>query len=377
MADLTSPTFSPQTSTMFGEGFDISSVLKDRNRQIQSSIAGFTNQTINPIKSTVSDLKSGIALIKDTDKQILNKLNTYKSATIDTINDYLGSLTGGKISIADFGRVVSIKDGFKIDSDELVRMAGQTLGFNISSISSMKGELTNQFLDELNDMTLGLSNGLFQVNGDKVTIAGDWDKSIGDSVFDFLSSGSSDFKTVRNFSAANAVLNTMVMQNAYIGFVEGYGGFASMYLYESDYFAALIATIPTLLARGDVDSLDEILKILDDTSRYTVKTKYSNFVELVLANFTLPETALPENYEGYKNKLLSIIVKIDGPKWMYKTTFLGDLLNMGLVSNISDSSKLVLQRDPALIPLLCCSGMIDQESSLDLFKRDFPNAVTF
>ena len=366
---------SPQVASNF-EGFDISKVAAQNEKSIASSISGFTNQAVNPIKSTVSDLKSGIALIKDTDKQIMNKLYTYKSSTIDSINDFLGSLTGGKIGLADFGRVISYKDGFKVDSDELMRMAGRTLGFNIGSIATIKDELANSFLDELNSMTLGLSNGLFQTDGSKITIAGDWDKNIGQSVFDFLSSGGEEFVTVRNFAASNAVVNTMVKQNAAIGFVQGYAGFASMYLYQSDYYGALIATIPTLLSRGDVNSLDEILKILDDASRYTIKNQFPNFAETVLANFNFPEGTLPEDYAGYKDKLIAVIKKIEGVKWMYKTTFMGDILNIGLVTTISDDSKTLLMRVPEYVPFLCTSGLMNQEAASGVFKRMFPDAVT-
>ena len=366
---------SPQVASNF-EGFDISKVAAQNEKSIASSISGFTNQAVNPIKSTVSDLKSGIALIKDTDKQIMNKLYTYKSSTIDSINDFLGSLTGGKIGLADFGRVISYKDGFKVDSDELMRMAGRTLGFNIGSIATIKDELANSFLDELNSMTLGLSNGLFQTDGSKITIAGDWDKDIGQSVFDFLSSGGEEFVTVRNFAASNAVVNTMVKQNAAIGFVQGYAGFASMYLYQSDYYGALIATIPTLLSRGDINSLDEILKILDDASRYTIKNQFPNFAETVLANFNFPEGTLPEDYAGYKDKLIAVIKKIEGEKWLYKTTFMGDILNIGLVTTISDDSKTLLMRVPEYVPFLCASGLMSQESAAGVFKRMFPDAVT-
>lgn len=368
--------FSPQTASSF-EGFDISKIAVQQKKSISNSVSGFTNQVVNPIKSTISDLQSGIALIKDTDKQIMNKLYTYKSTTIDMINDYMGSLTGGKISIADFGRVISYKDGFKVDSDELMRMASKTLGFNIGNISGLKDQLADEFLNELNSMTLGLSDGLFQQNGDRVTISGDWDKNIGESVFNFLSSGDDEFKTVRNFSASNAILNTMVKQNAAIGFVEGYRGFGGMYLYQSDYFDALISTIPTLLSRGDVNSLDEILKILDDTGRYAVTAKYPEFVETVLSNFQLPANTLPENYEQYKIKLVNVITKIAGENWMMKPTFMGDVINVGLVSKISDDSKTILQRVPEYIPFLCVSGMISKDTAGNVFKTNFPDAVTF
>lgn len=375
MAGTNSSTQFGVTASSVFDGYDISGILKERTKVISESVSGFTNQTVNPIKSTIADLKSGIALIKDTDQKLMNQLFSYKSSVIETINDYMGSLTGGKISLADFGSVISYRDGFKVDSDALVRMAGKTLGFNIGSISSIGNDLSREFLNELNSMTLGLSNGLFQVDGGRVTIAGDWDRNIGNSVFDFLSSGSSSFRTVNNFAASNAILNTMVRQNATIGFVEGYGAFKDMYLYESDYHDALVSNIPLLLQRGDVNSLKEILNIISETSLYTVKSRYDNFSELVLSNFNLPEGTLPENYDDYKNTLLEIIKKVNGENWNKSYTFMGWVLNMAMVTNISEDSKTVLMREDSLVPFLCTANMFNKESALDTFKADFPDTV--
>ena len=357
------------------EGFDISGILSEKTKAIGQAVSGFTNQTVNPIKSTISDLKSGIALIKDTDKKLMNQLYTYKSSVIDTINDYMGNLTGGKISLADFGSVISYKDGFKVDTDRLVRMAGSAMGFNIGSVATIGQDLAGQFLQELNSMTLGLSDGLFQQDGSKIHIAGDWDSSIGNAVFDFLGNGSSTFRTVHNFAASNAVLNVMLKQNAQIGFVEGFGAFGDMYLYESDYHAALVNNIPLLLQRGDVNSLKEVLNIISEASLYTVKSRYTNFVELVLQNFKLPENTLPEEYDGYKDTIIEIIKKVNGETWNETYTFMGWVLNLALVTNISEDSKTVLSRDDSMIPFLCTANMFRQGSALDTFKADFRNVV--
>lgn len=357
------------------DGFDISNALKDKTKTIKESVSGFTNQTINPIKSTIQDLKSGIALVKDNDKKILNQLYSYRSEVIETINDYLGNLTGGKISLADFGSVISYKDSFKIDTDQLTKLAGRALGFNISSIDGIGEDLSREFLNELNSMTLGLSDGLFQMDGGKITIAGDWDMNIANGVFNFLSSGNLDFKTVNNFAAANAVLNTMIKQNASIGFVEGFASFKNMYLYKSDYYSALINVIPTLLSRGDINSLKEILRLLDENSLYRVKSTFDNFAELVLKNFNLPDDALPEEYDEYKNILLEIITKVHGDNWYRSYTFMGWVYNLGLVNSISESSKLVLQKESSLIPFLCVSSMFNSDTAINVFKRDFPDVV--
>lgn len=375
------------------DGLDISNSLKEKTQSISQSVAHLTNQTINPIKSTVSDIKSGIALVKDADRQFLSQLHSYRSETINTINDYLSSLTGGRINFEDFGRVISYKDGFKVNASELTRLASNAIGFNIASIDTLKNDLSNEFLSELNSMTLGLSNGLFQNDNGRVTISGDWDKKIGDSVFSFLVNGNSDFTTVRNFAAANAVLNVMVYKNAQIGFVEGFSAFKDLYLYESDYYSALINCIETLLQRGDVNSLDEVIKILDKTSRMSVNTIYPKFAETVLSNFNLPDDALIETHSTYGEKLVTIIERVVGESWMMSTTFYGDVLNVGLVSRVSESSKTVMAafietlikkgdsasktKASTLVVLINAAGILAQQDARTRFTQDFPNAVTF
>lgn len=385
------------------DGLDISSSLREKTQSIGQSVSHLTNQTINPIKSTVSDIQSGIALIKDTDRQFLNQLHTYRSETINTINDYLSSLTGGHFNFDDFGSVVSYKDGFKVNSSELTRLASNAIGFNISSIDTIKNDLSNEFLSELNEMSLGLSNGLFQNENGKITISGDWDKQIGDSVFAFLTNSSSDFHTVRNFAAANAVLNVMVYKNADIGFVEGFAAFKDLYLYESDYHAALINCIETLLRKGDINSLDEVLKILDQESIMSVNVIYPKFAETVLSTFSLPETALIEEQTTYGEKLITIIEKVNGDSWMMSKTFYGSILNIGLVTKVSDDSKTVVEaytqtllktadqvessstsqatqlraKANTLLVLMNAAGLIAIQDARTLFTTDFPNAVTF
>lgn len=373
------------------DGLDISSSLREKTQAIGQSVTHLTNQTINPIKSTISDVQSGIALIKDTDRQFLNQLHAYRSETINTINDYLSNLTGGRFNFNDFGNIISYKDGFKVNSSELTRLASQAIGFNISSIDTIKNDLSNEFLSELNEMSLGLSNGLFQNENGKITISGDWDKQVGDSVFAFLTNSSDTFHTVRNFAAANAVLNVMVYKNADIGFVEGFSAFKDLYLYESDYHAALINCITTLLRKGDVNSLDEVLKILNQESIMSVTVIYPQFAETVFSTFSLPETAIIEEHATYGEKLVRIVEKVNGENWMVSKTFYGAVLNIGIVSRLSDDSRTVinayvqtlLKSNPAstkaktLIVLLAAGGMFTIQDSRTRFTTDFPHAVTF
>lgn len=385
------------------EGFDISDSLKTQTKSINESVSGFTKQAVNPIKSTVSDIKSGIALIKEKDREFLNKIYSYKSETIETINNYLSSLTGGRLSFDDFGKVITYKDGFKVNKSELVNLASKALGFNIKNLPHEADTLAGEFLTELNDMTLGLSQGLINFDGSRVTIAGDWDRKLGENVFSFLTSSTNEHRVIRNFAASNAVLNVMLRKNAQIGYVAGFREFGDLYLYESDYHAALIKSIAILLSKGDINSLKEVLDILGKVSVMNVRAIYPEFVETVMGTFNLPENAYVEDYASYGEKLIDIIETTCGDKWMYSTTFAGDVINIGLVQNASASTSLVIEsysqsllnqaaalestdkptadalrlKASSLIVLISTSGMIATEKASTVFKQDFPDAVTF
>lgn len=360
------------------EGMNLTESLAKRQKAISNSVSEFTTQMVNPIKSTVSKIKEGVALIKDMDRKLSDQLYQYKSETIDNINGYLNALTGGKLNIEDFGNVLSYQDGFKVDSDELLRIAGKTMGFNLNSIGNMKQQLGQAFIDELNDLTLGLSDGLFIVGYDgEINISGDWDRNKGEFIFDFLSKGSDTFSAVNNFAASNAILNTLIYNNAEIGFVQGFRPFEEMYLYQSDYYNALINSIEILIGRGDILSLKEVLTILDEEERWKVKAKYPNFAETVLRNFSFDYNTTEDQYDELKDTLLEIIIKVEGKDWNKEETFMGSLLNIGLVNHISDDSKTLLQRDESLVPFLLASGIFNERNAMDAFRSDFSNAVLF
>lgn len=385
------------------DGFDISDSLKQQTKSINQSVSNFTKQTVNPIKSTVTDIKSGIALIKEKDREFLSKIYSYKSETIETINNYLSNLTGGRLNFSDFGKVITYKDGFNVNKDELMNMASKSLGFNIKNLPHEADNLAGEFLTELNSMTLGLSQGLVNFDGTRITIAGDWDRKLGENVFAFLTDSSNEVRTIRNFAASNAVLNVMLHKNAQIGYVQGYKGFADKYLYESDYHAALISSIAILLNKGDVNSLKEVIDILGKVSVFNVRATYPKFAETVFTNFNLPDDAYAEDYAGYGEKLVYIVETTCGDNWMLSTTFIGDVLNIGLVSSASASTKIVIEaysqalltqateiessnasqatalreRASKLIVLIATTGIINVESAATSFKRDFPNSVVF
>lgn len=373
------------------DGFDISNNLKTKTQDINNSVSGFTRQAVNPIKSTLSDVKSGIALIKETDKKFVDKLYAYKSSTIDNINSYISSLTGGTLSLSDFGDVISVQDGFKVNQDALTRIAGKTMGFNINSITDAKNQLGNEFLNELNGLTVGLSGGIYQNSNGKITLNNNWDRNIGDTVFSFLGLSSSTFDTIRNFAAANSVLNVMVKHTAEIGYADGFKYYKDQYLYESDYEAALIASIRTLIDNGDVNSLYEVTGLISDRGKRVVNAKYPTFAQTLFSEFTFPYKTTSDKYAGLGEKMIGSIERIGRENWLTLPTFYGQAIDISLGANLSIDTQTALRyyidvlsqkeetkpKANQLVSLLVSANFESIHPARDVFLRQFPNAVTF
>lgn len=378
-------------TTDWTNGFDISDSLKNKTQDISNSVSGFTRQTVNPIKSTLADVKSGIALIKDTDKKFVDKLYAYKSSTLDNINSYISSLTGGTLSLSDFGDVVSVQDGFKVNKDALTRIAGKTMGFNINSIADAKNQLGNEFLNELNSLTVGLSDGMYSVNGGKLSLNNNWDRNVGDTVFSFLGLSSTTFDTVRNFAAANAVLNVMVKNTADIGYAEGFQYYKDQYLYESDYEAALISSISTLINNGDINSLYSVTGLISSRGRRVVNAKYPQFAQTLFSEFRLPNKTTSDEYSSYGEKMIECVKRIAGESWLMVPTFYGQAVNVSLGADLSTDTRTVLRyytdimdQNPdtktyatQLVSLLVSANFAETTPARDVFLNQFPHAVTF
>lgn len=373
------------------EGFDISNSLKAKTQDISNSVSGFTRQTVNPIKSTLADVKSGVALIKETDKKFIDKLHAYKSSTLDNINSYLSSLTGGTLSLSDFGDVVSIKDGFKVNQDALARIAGKTMGFNINSITDAQNQLGNEFLNELNGLTAGLSDGVYQNNNGKITLNPNWDRNIGDTVFSFLGLSSSTFDTIRNFAAANSILNVMVKHTADIGYADGFQYYKDQYLYESDYEAALIASILTLIENGDVNSLYEVTGLISEQGKRVVNAKYPQFAQTLFSEFYFATNTTSDQYAALGEKMIACVERIGRENWLTLPTFYGQAIDISLGSNMSVDTQTALSyyidvlnekeetqpKANQLVSLLVSANFASTAAARDIFLRHFPNAVTF
>lgn len=367
-------------NTSIFEGVNINNSLQKASQSMGETVSNLTNQAVNPFKAIASSVQAGVVTVNETQAAIVQNLSNYKSSAIDGINNALKNITGGKYNLADVSSLVTYKDGFKLDTDQLLSLAGRGLGFNINSMRDLKNQIGDGFINELNAMTGGIARGLVIADTDgnfvKLHIADDWKYTAGSQLIDFLAKDdSSGFGSVVNVAAINSVLNTMLNQAVQNSLTQGYQNFGSMYVYQSDYHDALINNSNVSAQRGDLDSLVTIIDIVGEEGAAKVVAMYPNTIEQTLTNYAFTLDTDPSDYPKLTTDLLKVCTSLGGVDWYKYPTQFGMVTNVGLVNSISADAKVLLEETEDLIPLLCSSGIFVDQSATDLFLSDFPNAV--
>ncbi|AEV89711.1 putative virion structural protein [Pseudomonas phage OBP] len=360
------------------QGVDLNNTLQQANRSMGEAVSGLDKQLVNPFKSITDGIQSGVALVSEKESQLLSNISSYKSAAIDGINNSLKNLTGGLFNIGDIGSIITYQDGFKVDTNQLLRLGSKGLGFNINSMMDLKQEIGDGFLKELDSMTFGLASSVFRADGTKISLADDWKFGVGNSIIDFLGKDDPEgFGTVVNVAAMNSILNTMINQTVTTGMWQGYGNYGNMYIFESDYHGALIDSLSIAIGRGDAKSIQTILDIIAEEGVLKVNAKYPDLIEQMLGNFTFGNDVTADQYPELTALLLKVCVTVAGPNWYKYPTQFGDAYKLSLVGFISEDAKTLLNEEEPLIPLLCSSGIFVEQRAQDVFLSDFPKAVVF
>lgn len=360
------------------EGVDLANKLQEASRSMNETVSGLTTQLINPFKAVTDATQSGVALISETQSAISSNISAYKSMALTGITDSLKNITGGLLNLKDLGSIITYKDGFKVNTDELLRIGSRGLGFNVNSLQGLKQQIGDGFINELDQMTGGLASGLFYADGTKLHIADGWKMNMGMSIIDFLGKDDPDgFGSIVNIAAMNSILNTMVNETVKNGIWQGYGNYGGMYVFQSDYHDTLIDSLQFAIGAGDCKSIQVILDIIQKEGVNKVKAKYPQLVEQLLTNFSFSNEDTEGDYPAIKALLLKVIVTIDGEAWYTYPTQFGPATNVGLVNSISQDAKLLLSDEDKLIPMLASSGIFMDTPAPDVFRTDFPKAVTF
>ena len=365
-----------QNNNLF-KGVDLDNPLQSASKSISDAMSGFSDQLINPLKNISESVSSGVALIGEKDSMLTKALTTFKSINIEKIQSGVTDMIGGILNSPDLGSILTYEDGFKIDTDGLMRIASQGLGYNIGGIADIKSQLGQGFLDELNSMTGGLASGLYFDDGMKLRISDGWEMGAIDTLTAFLGKSSPAFAKIQNLAGVNSILNTMLKQAAQNGMYQTFDQFRDEYLFASDYVDAIINSLEYCIGKGDIQSINKIFEIITTDGLHVVRAKYPDLIERMLANFTFSSETNPEDYTTLGNLLKTLCELVGGTNWhLYQTEF-GPAVNLITVSLISDDAKLLLSDYPEYCPFLCASGIYQETDAKEHFLSQFPNAIAF
>lgn len=364
------------TTSIFS-GIDIDNPIKKATQSVADAISGFGSTLVNPMKTVGESTTSGVALVDENSSVVSQNLNNYKSDTITGIVDKGRDFAGGILNNPDLGRIFDFQDGFRVNADELVRIASQGLGFSVGGIGDIKQSLGDSFLNELNSMTGGLSSGLYFDDGMKLKVGDGWQRQAGEELLGFISRMDSPFGKVLNLAGVNSILNVMVRQAAENSMYQSYRAFEGEYLFRSDYIDALINSLEYCIGRGDIESMNEIFSIIEKEGLQVVRAKYPDLIERTLSSFYFSSDVMEEDYPRLSEMLDKLLVMVGGPNWYTFDTEFGPATNYVVVSNITEPAKLLLGEYPKYHPLLLSAGRFQEGSALDEFLRQIPNAVKF
>lgn len=364
-----------QKNNLF-DGVNLGNALQNASRSIGEVVSGLTNQLVNPFKTVGESVESGVALVSETDSRLMANLSTYKSTAIDGISTSLKNITGGFLNAPDLGRIISYRDGFKVNTDELLRIGSKGLGFNINSMQGLKQQLGDAFIAELDSMTGGLSQGLFYADGTKLGIADDWQFTMGNTLIDFMGKDDGAFGNIVNLAGVNSILNVMVQETVRNGMYDGFGTYKDQYMFFDDYRNSLINSLDIAIGRGDIKSIERILEIIEQEGVNQVRAKYPDLIERMLSGFYFSTDSTPADYPEMRDLLVKVCVTFGGPDWYKTHSWYGMATNMALVNYISPDAKLLLEEVPELIPLLAGAGVFMDTMAREVFLVDFPKAVS-
>lgn len=355
-------------------GFDLAPGLQQSKKAADLAMQNTKNSTLDPLDVTTSTLDKGVALVNPNDTSVDGKITNYKTSIVEQLNGIVGALAGGLLNPQVLSKMIKL-DGnrVKFDTDDLITSAAGILGFNIYGKAGAMQGIADGITDEFARLT-GLNlNGILVTDGKTFKASPDWRSQAGMATLDLVRqfTGIDDFLDA---SVQSSLYNSILYSAANYGMKDSYKDLWANYPYEPWRQDAFIQAIETMITRGDVESIDIVIGMLNTEGRNTLLNKYPDFVEVLFEKFTFDPTVFPEDYKALRDKVLNILSIVVGPEWWYRNTQFGRAYNLGIVTRIGPDMVTLLSTVDELVPLLCCREMFAEGSAVDYLNTSFEDA---
>jgi len=359
------------------DGLDLGKDVQAFKTSTSSSMRSVRSDTLTPINTTTERLDQGVALVNPQDTALKDRISNYRGQYIEQLDGVVGAISGGYLNTRDITKAIKVgRNGVTFDTDNILGAVSTKLGFPVSSEAGAMRKLASGLNKEFNRLT-GLNiDQILTVDGGKIRMDSNWRGQIGESLLDTLVeyAGIDEFIDV---SLKTSLYNSVIYNSSIFGMADMYKNLWDNYPYEALRQDAFIEALNIMIQKGDVISVDKVMGLLDEQGKNTLLNKYPDFIEKLFSGFTFDPDMLQENYPDLKVKLLAILVRVGGPRWMYRDTQFGEAYNLGLVTSISADMITLLspvkveEETNEYIPLLACAGMFKEQSALDVLDKSF------
>lgn len=364
------------TDSIFGN-IDIGKNISDYQNSVTKGLNGYSGDIVKAISPIQNKLKEGTALVKSTESKVGSVITGYRDSVIGTLNSIVGSLSGGLINFSDAAKYVKIgSNGVSFDTQGLTAQLGSKIGLDLNSNSSLMYQLTNMANSEFNDLTGGVFGNLVTSDGSSFRITQNWRDQAGNGLLSLLGRTTS-LTGIMDDTFNTSYYNSLLKLSAQYGMSDSYESIMKNYTDQEDAQTAVINIIPTLMQNGDLVSMGKVLDLVSTTRYAVINAKYPQLINQLFNNFSIDQNTSVGEYPTIKALFFKVITTIFGNNWYLRKTAFGDVLDLGLVNQVSDDIKKVLVSDatyPEIIPLLCSAGIFNSEDAITVFERNFPDA---
>lgn len=354
------------------DGLDLGSDLQTFQKNVSSSMNDVKSAILTPISATMTKVNEGVALIKATDSKLQSVVSEYKSVAVSQLDGIIGALSGGMLNTSDLTKMVRVgPDGVTFNTDDLVRSVGDQIGLDISGgQGGFMQQFANGINSQFNSITGSYFGNLVDTDGNTFRISKNWRGQAGSSLLNMLNRYGG-FDEFIDTSVTNSFYNTLLFNSAQYGMADSYESILKNYTFAKDGQSALLDAVQYMLANGDVNSLEAVIKIMEKDGIMSVNAKYPLFVETLLSKFSFSVDTTQDQHPAIRASLLNVLNTFAGPNWHLTATQFGTAYNLMLTSSISADVVTLLMEDEKYSPLLYASGMYQDNSAVDTFKNDF------
>lgn len=360
------------TGQLKGAAANIGGSISDTVKEASSISSGAISKVTSVFGNTV---KEDLALIDSTAKNGIKSLNAFKDTQLGKLDSFIKSVTGNIVSMKDLNQLIDVRNGFKVNYDELTKRLSDAAGFPLDSIVGMTNDIKRQAADLLDAYSSGNVTRMLNAAGIKFKVNdGSYQMmSMLSNVISRMSEQDSDFKHIVDETAQMAFLNTMLQYTVAAGLWQGIDEILNKYTIKEEGIRALGGFSTIAVTKGDVYTLQAIV---DRCGIAVVRAKNQDLPVKLMRYFAMSTGTKDTEYADYKVRLLGILNAAD-PEW--DSTMFGPVkaMNLAPFTRASQDAIKLLRYDDKYRDYVLIAKSYLPKSLVSLIKENYPKVAIF